>query len=165
MGEMCPVSVSCMVDLAEEKDAPVMGLEERNASEEKDAPEEKKEAKYIWSFVPYEKGEEKDALVKEKIPDEKDLPEKEGVASKVCRDAESPCMGQENYDICISLLERGCPENKIVYMEMCPVSVSCMVDLAEEKDAPVKEKIPDEKDLPEKEGVASEVCRDAESPC
>merc|ERR1719491_334848 len=140
-----------MVDLAEEKDAPVMEPEEKNASEEKDAPEEKKEPA------------EKDAPVKEEIPDEKDLPEKEGVASKVCRDAESPCMGQENYDICISLLERGCPENKIVYMEMCPVSVSCMVDLAEEKDAPVmepeeknaseekdapvKEKIPDEKDL------------------
>merc|ERR1740139_666396 len=146
-----------MVDLAEEKDAPGMGLEEKNASEEKDAP------------------------VKEKIPDEKDLPaekdvqEKEGVASKVCRDAESPCMGQENYDICISLLGRGCPENKIVYMEMCPVSVSCMVDLAEEKDAPVMESeeknaseekdapeekkepaekdIPDEKDLPKNEGV------------
>jgi len=130
--EMCPVSVSCMVDLAEEKDAPGMGLEEKVAPEEQKAPV---------------KGEIADD---KNLPAEKDVPEKEGVVSKVCRDAESPCMGQENYDKCTFLLEKGCPENKIVYMEMCPVSVSCMVDLNKEKDSPVME------NLPGKEGALKE---------
>jgi len=52
---------------------------------------------------------------------------------KACRDPETPCMGQENYNICTSLLDSGCPEDKIIYMEMCPVIVSCMVDLPARK--------------------------------